>query len=71
MNGTLPERQGWENDFQVKKTSLVKEKGVVRTGQVHGSEGNVMQLKGCMGQDGEKAEMTGHSYWEGPHHDTY
>ena len=49
MNGTLSERQAWENDFQAKKTSLVKEKGVVRTGQVHGSEGNVIQLKGCMG----------------------
>lgn len=64
MNRNLSERQGWQNDFQVKKIPLLKERGFVRAGQVYGSEGTLMQPKGSMeahGRDGkgEEGELTG------------
>ena len=64
MNRNLSERQGWENDSQVKKVPSLKERDFVRAGQVYGSEGTLKQPKGSMEADGrdgkgEEGELTG------------
>lgn len=61
LNRNLPERQGVENDFQVKKTRLLKEKDLVRAGQIYGSEGSLTQLKSRMG--GGKRGAVGRGRW--------
>lgn len=74
LNRNLPERQGVENDFQVKKTPLLKEKDLVsRTnlrirGRFNAAEEQDGGARGVrwVGEDG-KWEEGKQTDWEGPH----
>lgn len=39
-----------EKDSEVKKTPLRQEKGLIRAGHAYGTEGNVVQLHGSVGE---------------------